>query len=174
MPTTELCERNRQMIVRSSARFPGKCRSDYSDEWYTPPHIVTALGTFDLDPCAGPMTHAKRNLTREDDGLTARWQGRVWLNPPYSNVHEWLSKFRKHGNGIALVNTRPETQWFQRLAADADGLLWLRGRVQFQRPDSQSSHPPVGNVLVAYGKRNAAALIRSKLPGVITTVEHVV
>lgn len=27
---------------------------NYSDEWYTPPEIIEALGEFDLDPCAAP------------------------------------------------------------------------------------------------------------------------
>jgi len=143
-----------------------------SDEWYTPPRIVQALGPFDLDPCAGPMAHAARNLRREDDGLSAEWSGRVWLNPPYSNVHEWLAKFLRHADGVALVNARPETQWFQRLIAGASGVLWLRGRVQFDKPGGVTGHPPVGQVLVAYGERNAAALLASGLPGVVMTVRH--
>ena len=27
---------------------------NYSDEWYTPPEIIRALGEFNLDPCAAP------------------------------------------------------------------------------------------------------------------------
>ena len=33
----------------------------YSDEWYTPPEIPRALGTFDLDPCQDLRT--MRNAT---------------------------------------------------------------------------------------------------------------
>jgi phage N-6-adenine-methyltransferase len=170
---TETAKRLRQMSIRTSIAFPGKSgRSNYSDEWYTPPRIVAALGPFDLDPCAGPMAHAARNLRREDDGLAQPWAGRVWMNPPYSNVHEWLEKFISHADGVALVNARPETQWFQRLCADAAAVLWLRGRIQFDMPSGPSKHPTVGSVLVAYGERNASALLASGLPGVVMTVRH--
>jgi hypothetical protein len=67
-------------------------REPYDDEWYTPPDLVKSLGSFDLDPCAGPMRHAKRNLRRK--GLSAAWRGRVWLNPPYSTVHLWQPQRR--------------------------------------------------------------------------------
>lgn len=170
---TDTAKRLRQMANRSStANFTGKPGKEYSDEWYTPPRIVNALGTFDLDPAAGPMNHAARNIRHpEECGLSAEWMGRVWLNPPYSNVHEWLTKFIAHGNGITLVNARPETQWFQRLAAEASAVHWLRGRIQFDMPAGPSKHPTVGSVLVAYGEANAAALLASGLPGIVMGVQ---
>ena len=162
------------MVMRNSVLFPGVSKrvGGYIDEWYTPDRIPRALGDFDLDPCAGPKSHARQNVRRPKCGLTMPWAGRVWLNPPYSNVHEWIDKFAAHGNGIALVNARPETQWFQRLAANADGILWLRGRVQFEKPDGSEGHTTVGSVLLAYGKQNADALQTAKLPGVLTRVVH--
>ena len=54
--------------------------------WLTPPEILFALGHFDTDPCtpdAMPWRTADRMLTIADDGRTAEWTGRVWLNPPY-------------------------------------------------------------------------------------------
>ena len=106
------------------------------------------------------------------NGLAQLWAGRVWLNPPYSNVHEWLEKFCAHGDGVALVNARPETQWFQGMCAGAGAVLWLRGRVQFANRAGSTGHTTVGSVLVAYGERNAAALLASGLPGVVMTVRH--
>ena len=130
--------------------------------------LVGALADLHFAPTAD----AARNLRREDDGLAQPWAGRVWLNPPYSNVHEWLAKMIEHGDGVALVNARPETQWFQGAVRAAVAVLWLRGRVDFKRPDGVATHPPVGSVLVAYGDRNAAALLASGLPGVVMTVRH--
>lgn len=141
---------------------------DYSDEFYTPDHIVSALGAFDMDPCAGPKNHATRNVRRPDCGLEMEWVGRVWLNPPYWLIHSWLEKFARHANGICLVNARPETRWFQRLLAGSAGALWLRGRISFEQPNGKRGHGPVGSVLIAYGVRNAGALLCSGLPGVAT------
>ena len=53
-----------------------------NDEWLTPPEILRALGTFDLDPCAPvvrPWKTAAKHYTAQDDGLTLPWEGRVLL-----------------------------------------------------------------------------------------------
>ena len=55
--------------------------------WLTPPHIIKALGPFDLDPCCPPQMPwqtATQMVCRPDDGLAVDWTGkRVWCNPPY-------------------------------------------------------------------------------------------
>jgi hypothetical protein len=155
---------------RNSLKARNKLWIRYSDEWYTPDKIVSALGPFNLDPCAGPKRHARINFRLPHrDGLRRAWRGRVWMNPPYREIHGWLQRFQDHGDGIAMVNARPDTRWFQRLAAGASALLWLSGRVQFERPGLPDNNPPVGSVLVAYGRDNAAALKRSGLPGIFTS-----
>lgn len=141
---------------------------NYSDEFYTPDAIVKALGPFDLDPCAGPKTHATVNIRRPECGLASEWSGRVWMNPPYFLVHDWLLKFSQHGNGICLVNARPETMWFQRLANGSSAILWIKGRISFEQPSGKKGHGPVGSVLVAYGDENARALERSGIAGFVT------
>ena len=161
-------QRARQMATRSSIVAGGARRiRPYRDEYYTPPAIVRALGRFDLDPCAGPTRLARRCIRRPKDGLRSQWTGRIWMNAPYSNLPQWLDRFIEHGNGICLVNARPETRWFQRLLCNASACLWIAGRVQFGNPRGVC-HPPVGSVLFAIGKANAAALRRAKIQGVVT------
>ena len=167
----ETSRRLRQMRIRGTATNPGAGPSaHYSDEWYTPPTVPQSLGVFVLDPAAGPMRHARENWGPGVDGLAREWQGRIWLNPPYSNVHEWLDRFVAHGDGVALVNARPETVWFQNVAKRAHAVHWMRGRVNFIRPDGKATHPPVGSVLLACGAHNAKALQESELPGVTMLV----
>lgn len=87
-----------------------------TESWLTPPAIIQALGEFDLDPCAclhQPWPTAKGHYTIEDNGLLKAWAGRVWLNPPYGpETGRWLGRLAEHGNGIALVFARTETQMF--------------------------------------------------------------
>ena len=163
---TEREKAARKGAMKSRGHYLAGRVNAYSDEYWTPPEITAALGEFDLDPCAGPATrHARRNIRRPKDGLKVKWKGRLWLNPPYSNVHLWLERFVEHGDGICLVNARCETGWFQRLASRAQAVLFPRGRIQFARPHGQPTHPPVGSALVALGERNANALAAAGIEG---------
>jgi len=140
-------------------------------EWLTPPDLVKKLGEFDLDPCCPvnpPFVHAKTNYTIEDNGLKKEWFGRVFCNPPYDRtLHLWLGKLKKHGNGIAVLFARTETKlFFENIWNDADGILFIKGRIKFYHVDGrQGGTPGVPSVIVAYGKHNAEILKNSKIEG---------
>ena len=146
-----------------------------SDSWLTPPAILNALGSFDLDPCAAPEPKpwptAVRHFTLPTDGLAQPWAGRVWLNPPYGNeTGTWLEKLADHGNGIALIFARTETAMFCRQVWDrADGLLFLEGRLHYHWPSGERAKFNGGapSVLVAYGRENVRALADSGLRGAL-------
>lgn len=142
-----------------------------SDEWYTPPEIFAAIGeTFDLDPCSPGQGHwvpAQRIITKEQDGLSAPWEGFIFMNPPFGgrNGHvPWLKKFLQHGNGIAIVRAYTSAKWFHDYAIKADAILFPRGKTKFIRPDgSVGTAPGHGIVLLGMGNRAKAALMRSGL-----------
>jgi len=144
-----------------------------SDTWLTPPWILDALGDFDLDPCAAPLPRlrptAARHITRPDNGLSATWHGRIWLNPPYSReAVRWITKLADHGEGTALVFARTETSWFvNQVWQRASSLLFLHGRVRFLTADGTPYHDNAGapSVLAAYGQRDADILARCGLAG---------
>jgi hypothetical protein len=143
-----------------------------TDEWLTPPEITAELGPFDLDPCSPvvrPWATATTHLTIEDDGLVQPWAGRVWLNPPYGpQTGVWLKKLAEHGDGIALVFARTETEMFHAYAWQrADAMLFLKGRLHFhdvtgKRAKFNSGAP---SVLLAYGEYNASRLRNCSIPG---------
>ena len=140
-----------------------------SDEWYTPPEVFDALGlTFDLDPAAPPggvpWIPADRHLSRREDGLIQDWRGRVWVNPPYGRATEaWLRKLAAHGDGLALLYARTDTRWFQRIAAEASALCFVRGRLRFHRPDGTGAIARAPSLLIAFGLPCALALAESGL-----------
>jgi hypothetical protein len=150
------------MAIGSHQRALGR-----SNVWLTPPDIVRDLGPFDLDPCAAPDPRpwdtAARHITEDEDGLTQPWEGRVWLNPPYSRdaIAAWLRRMAQHGNGIALIFGRTDTDAFHRYVfrhADAISFLW--GRLNFHHPDGRRADANGGapSVLIAYGSANAERL----------------
>jgi len=145
-----------------------------NDEWLTPPEIMRALGTFDLDPCAPivrPWPTAAQHYTIEDNGLLKPWSGRVWCNPPFGReAVKWLRRMVEHGNGIALVPARTETAMFYECVwRAADAVLFIEGRPHFHYVDGRrapfNSGAPI--CLIAYGVANVAALSRSGLGHVV-------
>jgi hypothetical protein len=113
-----------------------------SDDYYTPHWVFDRMAiTFDLDVCAPPdgvpWVPAKRFYSVADDGLTSPWEGRVWMNPPYSDVRPWVRRFIDHGNGIMLLPLN-KSWWFNDVWAAADGVTVsdMGGEMYFLRPDS--------------------------------------
>jgi len=139
-------------------------------DWLTPPHVLQALGPFDLDPCAYPgWPTAKRMISLPEDGLNADWEGRVFLNPPYSReAPKWIARMAAHQSGIALLFARTDTAWFIRdVWLGATALLFLKGRVFFHRADGSKATDNGGapSVLVAYSEFDADWLRGCSLPG---------
>lgn len=142
-----------------------------TDEWLTPPDLLTALGRFDLDPCAPierPWPTAERHYTIENDGLRQKWHGRVWCNPPYAHVWKWLARLADHGTGTALIFARTETAGFHsQVWQKATALLFLKGRLHFYHRDGCRAKGNAGapSVLVAYGAEDARVLANTTIAG---------
>lgn len=149
------------------------------DEWLTPPHILRALGEFDLDPCAPisrPWETAKQHYTALDDGLSKPWTGRVWCNPPYgAEAARWLKRLAAHGDGIALIFARTETAaWVEHVWGKADAILFIAGRLHFHHVDGTRAAANAGapSALVAYGLRNADWLRRCGIAGAYVPLDR--
>jgi hypothetical protein len=143
-----------------------------SDDWLTPPEIISALGPFDLDPCAAPdqpWPTAARHYALPDNGLELPWTGFVWCNPPYGPlVGAWLRRMREHDNGIMLIFARVETrQFFTHVWGRASALFFPEGRIQFYSPDGTriGMNAAAPSVLIGYGSEAARRLASVKLNG---------
>lgn len=149
-----------------------------TDEWLTPPEILKALGPFELDPCATcgqahdgfkPWTAAMVQFCKCSDGLSQKWHGMVWLNPPYGKkIGAWMAKLAKHKKGIALVFARTETGWFQDCVfRTATSLFFVMGRIRFYKPDGTPGGYTGGapSVFVAYGKEASDRIENLQMPG---------
>jgi DNA N-6-adenine-methyltransferase (Dam) len=130
-----------------------------TDSWITPKWLIDRIGPFDLDPCQcdpQPWPCAATGYT--ENGLLLPWHGLVWCNPPYGKAMKaWLNKLALHGNGIALVFARTETEaFFGHVWPYASALMFLQGRLTFAYPDG--SLPRNGansggpSVLIGYGE----------------------
>jgi phage N-6-adenine-methyltransferase len=161
----EHAKRKVVMALGKPRRGIGGC-----DEYYTPPEYINAvravLGDIDLDPasCAYAQAHiqAKEFYTKADDGLTRVWNGRLWCNPPFSRVADFISKLLDEvaagrvRAGILLVHNNSDTAWFHQAAEAADAMCLVRGRISFLQESGPASSPPQGQVFFYYGGDTAA------------------
>lgn len=126
------------------------------------------FGPFTLDAAAAAHNaKCEKFYTRADDGLAQTWAGeRVWCNPPYSNLYDWLEKAwaewpSTRGITMLLPANRTEQKWWQIWVEDqrhaANGVLttrFLPGRMRFSRPNAligpKGDRPPFGCVLLIW------------------------
>jgi ParB family chromosome partitioning protein len=97
--------------------------------------------------------------TKETDGLSKPWAGRVWLNPPYAKdvVNLFTDKLASHHESgevtaaVVLVNNATETRWFCRVASVASVICFPTGRVRFRDPEGNPGAPLQGQAVIYLG-----------------------
>jgi hypothetical protein len=133
-----------------------------SDEWYTPKWVFDDLDIiFDLD-VASPIegidhVPARKRYTVNDNGLTSPWEGRVWMNPPYSKPTPWIDKFINHGNGIALL-PMAKSRWYNNLMNSHLSFVLLDCNIKFDRPNKVKMNHMMGSTLWAISDENVEAI----------------
>lgn len=141
-------------------------QSGKTNTWLTPLSLIKSLGEFDLDPCAFPNhLTAKKLIILPEDGLNQTWSGRVWLNPPYGKQQRiWMDKMMNHGNGIALLFARLETNWIQPYIQN--GFFQLQGRIKFLNEKfKEETTAGAPSMLIPFGRKNIGAILSSDLKG---------
>jgi site-specific DNA-methyltransferase (adenine-specific) len=162
--------------ARSFAVHAGN--STGNNGWETPVGLAMtlsdAVGGFDLDPCAATSDRRKARvkarvlLTKEDDGLTAPWRGKIFVNPPYSRgISDWIRKCLLESQRgclvVALIPARPDTMYWQDLIAGKADVFLLRGRLKFGDGDNSAPFPSA--VVVWNAGPDAVEGIAAALPG---------
>lgn len=115
--------------------------SSKSDLWGTPPMWYDYLNLefgFTLDVCATPENaKCKKFFTEEQNGLMQSWADEcVFMNPPYSNVFEWMGKaYREAKNNgalvVCLIPARTDTRMWHQFAVRGER-RFIKGRLKFE------------------------------------------
>lgn len=126
---------------------PGKSRQDYQ----TPKELVDAvckrlnINHFTIDLAASDHnTQCDFFFTEEDDALSSvrAWdygnepsvRGWAWLNPPYSNIEDWVckaSKEAKRAQIVMLVPSSVGSNWWRDWVEPYAYVVHLNGRLTF-------------------------------------------
>jgi hypothetical protein len=114
--------------------------SSKSDHWSTPAATYEALNAeflFTFDPCP---------LMSNEDGRKVKWSGRVFCNPPYSRITEFLKKGLYHLAAgdcellVYLIPARTDTAWFHDYCQKGE-VRFLRGRLKFGGSKNSAPFP---------------------------------
>lgn len=159
-----------EVVERRNSNAPHVSHNSGENEWYTPPEYIEAahavMGGVDLDPASSDIANrtvkATRYYTAADDGLSHSWQGRVWMNPPYSqpliglfsNALRWAIESGEVTEAISLTNNATETAWFFDLLAHAEAVCFPRGRIRFVDKDGNPGGAPLQGQAVIYSGPN--------------------
>jgi hypothetical protein len=89
------------------------------NEWYTPARFIDlarkVMGGIDLDPASSDIAQetvqATTYFTKDDDGLSREWAGKVWLNPPYAELRlRWCLKKLLRQLGLKCLSIEIEVR----------------------------------------------------------------
>lgn len=147
------------MASRPSVHF-----SSDTVEWATPHDLFAELNEvfhFDLDACATPANaKCPRFFTKEQNALTKRWAGTVWMNPPYGReIARFMEKaYQESLSGstvVCLVPSRTDTDWWHRYAKRGQ-IIHLRGRLKFGGASTSAPFPSA--IVIFWGGRLGQAV----------------
>jgi ParB family chromosome partitioning protein len=152
--------------AREKLSKPHQTQGTGNNEWYTPPEIIEAarktMGGIDCDPASSKVANktvkAKSFFTVDDNGISRKWDGRVWMNPPFSQPE--VSQFsdavaEKFESGeikqaCVLTNNATETIWAQRLMEVASAICFPRARVRFLDQDGNPRAGALQGQMIVY------------------------
>ena len=133
-------------------------KKDVKDDWETPRKIFSYYGEphyLNLDVCASNDNAKCANYySINENGLEQEWNGRVWMNPPYSNVRAWVAKAFRSRNYcdiiVCLLPAKTDTQWFHSFVYRKAALTFIKGRVVFEYKGEKFDRPTFPSMIAVY------------------------
>lgn len=118
-----------------------------ADSCYTPQWVLDialeVMGGIDIDPAWHPdslVRPIRAGYTVKENGLRQEWRGRVWFQPPYSDMPPWVAKLnlelgRTHTvQAMGLVKLDPSTGWWGDYLRRASAVCLVPRRVRHLGP----------------------------------------
>ena len=124
-----------------------------TDNWETPQDLFERYNDvfhFNTDVCADRYNHkVKHYFDKEQDGLSQRWEGACWMNPPYGRqIGRWVAKafteWIENGTTVVcLLPSRTDTRWFQDYILPFAKVEFIRGRLKFGGAKTGAPFPSI-------------------------------
>ena len=117
-----------------------------TDLWLTPKKFYIELNkefNFNFDPCPYPKP--------KWDGLKVDWKEKNYVNPPYSQLKQWIEKsfreWRKGKTVVLLMPPRTDTIAFHKYINGYAEIRFIKGRLKFNDGEIAAPFP---NILVIW------------------------
>ncbi len=142
-----------------------------NDNWETPPEVFARYGAphrLSLDVCAeASSSKCPEYFSPALDGLTQNWSGRVWMNPPCSNLRAWVAKaFRSRNHCeciVCLLPARTDTKWFHSYVYRRAAIRFIKGRISFVYQGDTFNRSSFPLMIVTYRPDNCVSHLQTKL-----------
>lgn len=134
--------------------------SSEHDDWSTPKERLKELDDefhFDFDPCP---------FHSPFDGLKCSWKKRNFINPPYSNITDFLKKGHEElENGsdlcVYLIPVRTDTKWFhtyvypyfKKEKKPYAEIRFVKGRIKFEDGTGSKCSAPFPSMIVVFRRK---------------------
>ncbi len=113
-----------------------------NDDWETPPDILEKVCKKykinpTLDVCATKLNFkCPVFITPEMNALEKEWSIDFFMNPPYSEINQWMEKayteHRKHNvDALILVFAKTSVQWWHKYVEGKAETHFQKGRIRF-------------------------------------------
>ena len=84
-------------------------------------------------------------------GLDRRWGSSTFVNPPYSEIQEWVKKgyeeSQQGGVIVMLIPSRTDTRWWHDYVMKAKEIRFIKGRLRF---GGQKNSAPFPSAIVVF------------------------
>lgn len=194
MTTTKKNRKRRGVIRRAAGEpliLPAATQEHYTPGWLAALIAEAFGGGIDLDPCGAPGAAVEATTvvwTEEHarsrraplppgvvvgDGLTHRWTGRTFVNPPYGTgpLNRWIPKARESAQDGAhvamLLPSATSRQAWQAHVPAARLVCFISGRLRFGGLDTGAGF---SSAIVLWTNNDAIAL---RFAGEIRRAGHV-
>lgn len=149
-------------------------KNQIKDNWETPQHFYDLWGAkykCNLDVAASSEnTKCVDYFDIERNGLLCDWDGRVWCNPPYSNLKAWTARAYRQRNNceiiICLLPAKTDTQWFHSFVYRKAALFFIKGRIAFELNHTVGGcgRTPFPSMIAIYRPDSCSNAIQERLP----------
>jgi phage N-6-adenine-methyltransferase len=136
------------------------------DNWKTPKWLLDAIeenhGLIHTDPSQGSSTSigSLYNYNVDDNGLEQKWNGTVFVNPPFSYKSDFLEKAveeveKDYCDTIFFVTpdgTDTISWWHEYIAEKANYIWFSKGRISYVHPNGETADSPTfGTAVSVFG-----------------------